>query len=482
MNPHSRTPNAPDRSGAATGPGPRSVRGALAGLSLSVLLPSLGTSVVPVGLPALAGAFDTSFRAVQWIVLAYLLALTTLVVGAGRLGDLLGRRRLLLGGTALFTTASLLCGAAPTLWLLIVARAAQGFGAAVMTALAMTFVAETVPKDRTGSAMGLLGTASAVGTALGPSLGGFLISGSGWQAIFLVSVPPGLLVLFLAHRHLPADRPRPEPDRPGFDRPGTLLLVLALAAYALAMTLGRGFGPVNAALLLAAVCGAALFVRVETRAASPLIRLSAFRDPALSASLVTSALVSTVMMTTLVVGPFYLARGLGLEQALVGLVLAAGPVVAALTGVPAGRVVDRFGAGRTTLAGLAAMAAGATALSVPGNPGVFGYVAPLVVVTAGYAVFQTANNTAVMADVPPDRRGVVSGVLNLSRNLGLVTGASVMGAVFALATASADIATADAASVAAGTRITYAVAAGVTVVALAVAAGGRALARSARRA
>src|SRR5215212_7767656 len=194
-----------------------SVRWGLAGLSLSMLLSALGTSIANVALPTLAQAFDASFQDVQWVVLAYLLALTTLVVSAGRLGDIVGRRRLLLAGIGLFTTVSLLCGLAPTLWLLIAARAAQGLGAAVMMALAMAFVGETVPKEKTGSAMGLLGTMSAVGTALGPSLGGILIAGLGWRAIFLVNVPLTLVALLLAQRSLPDDRPGLKTDRPGFD-------------------------------------------------------------------------------------------------------------------------------------------------------------------------------------------------------------------------------------------------------------------------
>src|ERR1700712_2914830 len=124
---------------------PPSSRWGLAGLSLAMLLSSLGTSIANVGLPALAQAFDASFQQVQWIVLAYLLAITTLIVSVGRLGDIAGRRQLLLAGIVLFTAASVLCGVAPTLWLLIGARAAQGLGAAIMMALSMAFVGETVP-------------------------------------------------------------------------------------------------------------------------------------------------------------------------------------------------------------------------------------------------------------------------------------------------------------------------------------------------
>jgi MFS family permease len=349
-----------------------------------MLLASLGTSIANVGLPTLTRAFHASFQEVQWVVLAYLLASTTMIVSVGRLGDITGRRRLMLIGIVLFTVASVLCGVAPTLGLLIAARAVQGLGAAIMMALTMAFVGETVPKAQTGRTMGLLGTTSAIGTALGPSLGGILIHAFGWRAMFLVNVPLGLLTFALASRHLPVDRPAPKTERP---ESGSLATVL----------------------------------------------LAVFKEPARRAGLVMNALVSTVMMATLVVGPFHLSRKLGLEPVFVGLVMSVGPIVAALTGVLSGRGVDRFGAQRTTTAGLVAMAAGCFVLAMmPAALGVPGYIAPIVVVTVGYSLFQTANNTAVMAEVPPDRRGVISALLNLSRNLGLISGASVMGAVFTL--------------------------------------------------
>jgi MFS family permease len=260
-----------------------------------------------------------------------------------------------------------------------------------------------------------------------------------------------------------------------------LLLAVTLAAYALAMTIGRGhFGPLNIALLLAAVLGVGCFVFVEARVASPLIRLTMFRDPVLRASLAMSTLVSTVMMATLVVGPFYLSRGLGLETALVGLALSAGPLVAALTGVPAGRIVDRFGAQRMTTIGLVGIAVGAAVLSMmPARFSVAGYIAPIVVMTASYALFQAANNTVIMMGIRPEQRGVMSGMLSLSRNLGLITGASVMGAMFAVASATTDITTARPEAVAGGMGITFAAAALLIVVALAIASVSRALSRRA---
>ncbi|MEB2518276.1 MFS transporter [Pseudomonas sp. YuFO20] len=397
-----------------------SVKGALASLSLAMLLSSLGTSIANVGLPSLAQAFSASFQQVQWVVIAYLLAITASIVSVGRLGDLVGRRRLLLSGITLFTLASALCGLAPNLGLLVTARALQGLGAAVMMALTLAFVGETVAKGKTGGAMGLLGSMSAMGTAMGPALGGVLIDGFGWRWIFFISVPLGLLAWLLVQRYLPEDR-QGQTRRAGFDSLGTLLLAL-------------------------------------------------LRDSRLSGCLAMSLLVTTVMMTTLLVGPFYLSQTLRLTAMEIGLVLAVGPLVAMLAGVPAGRIVDRWGAPAMTLAGLLGMALGCCLLSmVPETFGVGGYIAPMVVITLGYALFQTANNTAVMLDVLPDQRGVVSGLLNLSRNLGLVTGASAMGAVFALASKAVDIGTAQPQAIASGMRTTYLVALGLIVVACLVA-------------
>jgi EmrB/QacA subfamily drug resistance transporter len=451
-------------------------RWALAGLSLSMLLSSLGTSIANVALPTLAEAFAATFPQVQWVVLAYLLAVTALIVSVGRLGDLIGRRRLLLIGITLFTAGSVLCGFAPTLWLLIAARAVQGLGAATMMALTMAFVGDIVPKAQTGRAMGLLGTMSAVGTALGPSLGGVLIAASGWRTIFLLNLPLGLAAFFLARAHLPKDRRDSALPPARFDGVGTSLLALALALYALAMTLGRGhFGRLNLALLLGAAGLSGLFVFVESRLTAPLIQLALLRDRGLRVGLLTSGIVSTVMMTTLVVGPFYLSLALALTSTVVGLVLSLGPLVAALTSVPAGRMVDRFGAQRMTLIGLSGIAGGSLMLALLPVPlGIPGYIAPIVTITVSYALFQTANNTAVMRDVSAGQRGVVSGLLNLSRNLGLVTGASVMGAVFAFASGTTDIIRAEATAVAFGMRTTFAVAAGLMAVALVITMSGRA--------
>ena len=204
--------------------------------------------------------------------------------------------------------------------------------------------------------------------------------------------------------------------------------------------------------------------------------MDTFKNPLLSAGFTMSALVTTVVMATLVVGPFYLSGALGLDPAHVGLVMSSGPIIAALTGAPAGRLVDRMGAYRMGIFGLIGMVIGTSVLALlPTGFGVPGYVAPLAVVTGSYALFQAANNTAVMTNIRPDQRGVISGVLNLSRNLGLITGASVMGTVFATGAASANLLTAPPEALVSGMRLTFAVATGLLLLALAIALTGKAL-------
>ena len=229
-------------------------RWALTGLSLTMLMPSLATSTANVALPSLARAFAASFQAAQWIVLAYLLTVTALVVVAGRLGDVIGRRRLMLCGILVFASGSLLCGLAPDLELLIAARVVQGGEAAVMMALTMAFVSAIAPAERTARTMGLLGTTAAVGTTLGPALGGVLITWGGTTAVFFINLPLAAVAIAIVGRTLPQDPHRDASKSPRFDLFGMALLIASLTGYALALTIGRGqSGFTNVVILVTAI-------------------------------------------------------------------------------------------------------------------------------------------------------------------------------------------------------------------------------------
>ncbi len=448
---------------------------ALTALAGSMLLSSLGVSIATVALPALARDFSASVSDARWVVLAYLVSATVAIVLAGRFGDLFGHRRVLVAGLVVFTAASVLCAAAPTLAVLIAGRAVQGMGGAILMALPVSLIRETVPKERTGSAMGLLGTMSAIGTALGPSVGGMLVSGLSWRAAFAALAAAGVLALGVAIVTIPrtaAAAPRPDAR---MDWPGAALLAATLILYALA-TAGGKAGPMPGTTLLlpAAALALALFVIVEARSAVPLVPVSILRDRATATALATSLLVATVMMSTLVVGPFYLAFGLGLDEALVGLVMAVGPVTAAVSGIVAGRVTDRFGTRPVLAAGLIEMILGLVCLAfLPRLIGVAGYVASLIVLTPGFQLFLAANNTSVMVAARNEQRGLLSGLLGLSRNLGFMSGASVMATLFATALGPKDLAATAPEIVAGAFTTTFLFAAGLSLMALALAFFGR---------
>lgn len=342
-------------------------------LGLSILLASLGTSIVNIALPTLAEVFLLPFIQVQAVVIGYLISLTITVVIAGRLGDRYGCKSMLIVGLVIFSLASLLCSVAPSLWILVAARSFQGIGAAFLMTLAMALTRQTVSKSQLGRAMGMLGTISALGTALGPVLGGLLITLSGWQSIFGLQFILASIAIILAWVLLPNDCIRKQ--------------IPTLSSW------------------------------------QP--------DQNITPNLLINLMVAAVMMTTLVIGPFYLSLGLSLNQMQVGLIMGIGPVVAILSGIPSGRLVDRWGSRYIVAIGLIFLIIGSFMLAiVPKLMGLSGYIFPIIILTLGYQLFQAANNTMSLADVPKARQGMVSGLLSLSRNMGLIIGASVMGAIF----------------------------------------------------
>lgn len=443
---------------------PVNSRMVLTGLSLAILLSQLGTNVINVALPTLVKALGIDFGSVQWVVVSYLLVVTSLIVGVGRLGDQFGKKRLYLWGLVIFMAASIVCAVSESLPLLVAGRAGQGLGGAILMALSFAFVGEVFPRERSGFAMGVLSTMVSFGIALGPSLGSLALAAFGWQAAFWVNLPFGLLAILLVSRYLPdaVDAPKPSAPALRFDWLGTIFLALTLGAYSLAMTFSgkQGFtSPIVLQLGSGALVGLVLFLAVQVRARVPLLKLSMFRNALLSISMVMSVLVYAVMMATLVLGPFFLSKALGLDTSTVGLVMTVGPLAAAVMGVPAGTVADRIGARLAMVIGLALFTVGAFVMSwVTPDDGIATYVIAILFISVGLAFFQTPNNTAVMADARPEQRGLVSGLLALARNLGLITGASLMGALFAHAVGG-EAATASPAMVTEGMRFAFRIAA-----------------------
>lgn len=449
----------------------QAVRLTVLALAGAILLASLGTSIATVALPTLVQALSTSVAAVQWVVLAYLMAATSTIVLMGRLGDLYGHRLMLVVGLSLFTFASFLCVVAPNLSILIAARACQGVGGAILMALPISIVREMVAKEQIGSTMGLFGTVSALGTALGPSLGGLLMSVFGWRAAFILLAGFAVSILILTLWAIPATSSRTRATTKSLDWPGTVLLVITLMLYALGTLGSKTSLPLDAGWLLGlAMLSLVAFIRVESRAVSPLVPIGLLCHRATGSLLTMNVLVTTIMMSTLVVGPFFLSFALGLNQALTGLVMSVGPITAVFFGVPAGRLTDRFGVRCTLILGLAQALLGLICLAfLPRLLGVTGYIVALMLLTPGFQLFFAANSTAVMLGATDEQRGMLAGLLGLSRNLGFMSGASVMSILFATALGAGEIADHYPESVAEAFTITFLVAAGLAVLAMALA-------------
>jgi EmrB/QacA subfamily drug resistance transporter len=405
----------------------------LAGLGTGVFMFTLDGSIVNVAMPTLARSFDASLAAVQWVPLAYLLVITSLVMGAARLGDLFGRKRAYLGGLGLFTAASLLCGLAPGVGWLIGFRALQGLGAVFISALGAAIVAQTFPPKERGRALGVISSCVTLGIALGPSVGGFIIELASWRWMFLVNIPVGLTAMAVVSRVIP---PMPGvPARVPFDWLGTLLLAAALASVSFALTFGQrqGFGT-TLPLTLFAVSAAALlaFLFVQTQVDGPILDLKLFLNRSVSGGLLMSSLAFTVLGGSSFMMPFLLELVLGLPIAQVGLLMAISPLTGAVTAPAAGALADRFGPRWVSLAGLSLMACGCLLLAGIGEHApIWRFAVSVLPIGMGMGLFSAANNSGVMNAVPKERLSVASALLSLARTLGQSTGVPVAAALFA---------------------------------------------------
>lgn len=403
------------------------------GVGLGILMFTLDTSIVNIALPTLVQVFQTTFATIQWVVLSYLLVVTALVLGVARLGDMVGKKRLYLGGLIVFTLSSLLCGLAPEASWLIGFRALQGMGAVMISALGAAIVTEAFPSAERGRALGIIGAIVSLGIALGPTVGGLLIGLSDWRMIFLVNVPIGIFASFVVVRSVPATSHPFVGQR--FDWFGSIMMSIALVAFALGMTHGQDAGfsnPATLGLLVIAAISLAIFLGLESRIASPVLDLHLFRDRQFSLSLFAGMLVFVVIAGTIFIIPFFLELVLHYPTPHVGLLLAVSPVLGGIVAPFAGNLSDRFGTRIISLIGLVLMVIGCLCISTfYAQMTDLDYIVRVAPFGIGLGMFQSPNNSAILGSVPPERLGIASGLLSLTRTLGQTTGVPLLGAIFA---------------------------------------------------
>jgi EmrB/QacA subfamily drug resistance transporter len=398
---------------------------------MGVFMATLDSSIVNIALPTLVESLNTDFAAVQWVVLGYILVITTFTLGIARLGDMYDKKKLYLGGIAVFTLGSFLCASAVNINWLIAFRAIQGLGAAFLVALGIAIISEVFPPEMRGRALGTMGSIVSVGIAIGPPLGGLIIGLANWRWIFLVNLPVGIFALWIVYRSIP---PLSAP-RPGqrFDMPGALVMFLTLAAYAAGMTFGQrlGFDTSTVRLLLTgAVIGIVFFIWIETRTSQPMIDLKLFKNPLFGMNLLMAFLIF-IVMGGLFIMPFYLELVQGYPIALVGVLMMVLPISMGLIAPLAGSLSDRFGPRIISLIGLGLIITGCLGLStLQAGMAPLDYIIRTAFIGAGVGFFQSPNNSAIMGAAPRERMGIASGLMALSRTLGQTTGLPLMGALF----------------------------------------------------
>jgi len=408
----------------------------------------LDASIVNVGLPFMASALGMTLLRAEWVITAYFLVITVLLLVWGRLGDMVGHRSVYLGGFAIFALGSLACGLAPSGGMLIGARVVQALGAGMMMAVGPALVARAFPPGRRGQALGLIGMVVAAALAVGPPLGGFLVERWGWRSLFLVNLPVAALGIAWGRRVLPrapgiwGARSYSAGDRTSggardiwsrFDWAGAVLLGGGLLAWLLFLSEGQKWGwssPPALSLGLGGAVGILFFLLRQRRVEEPMLDLGLFRSRTFSGATSAALLNFMGQSAVLFLLPFYLREVRGLEGQEIGLLLLPAPLAVLVVAPLAGTLADRVGARPLSFAGqglialnlflLSRLAAGASTWQLAFLLGSIG---------VGGGLFQPSNNTAIMNSVPFERLGTASGMLATMRNLGMSVGVAVAAAI-----------------------------------------------------
>src|SRR5919202_3438825 len=407
-------------------------------MGMGMFIYALDVYIITIALPILGQSLHASFATLQWVVLSYLLMLTTLVLGAARLGDMWSKKWLYFGGVILFTISSLLCGLAPNVGFLIGFRTLQGLGAVFIAAMAPAIITEVFPEKQRGQALGILWAIFTVGIAMGPGAGGLLIALGSWRLIFLVNVPIGLVACLLVVLVVPSSVRSDVKQR--FDLIGALLMILTLSSFALATSQiqSESFSSTTKlALLGLAAIGLVSFLLVEARQPQPMLELGIFRNIELSLGSLLGLLVFMVIVAADLILPFFLELVKHYPPGEAGLLLMVFPILDAAIAPVAGILSDRLQPRIVSFMGLLLLLLGCWGISTfDTDLTVVGYIVRIAPFGLGLGMFLTPNSSAIMGAVPQERLGIASGLVSLSRTLGLTTGLSVLGTLFSILTIS----------------------------------------------
>jgi DHA2 family multidrug resistance protein-like MFS transporter len=410
---------------------PRERRAALLTIAIAITISVLASSIVNIALPSMARELRATPAESIWVVNAYQLAVTVTLLPLAALGDIIGYRRVYLWGLGVFTFASLACGLAGTLPLLIAGRILQGFGAAGIMSVNTALVRFIFPRAQLGRGISTIALVVAASSAAGPSLAAAILAVASWHGLFTFNVPFGILSVWLALRSLP----KTPMSGHRFD-----LISAALNAATFGLLLvgidGVGHGQsgvwVAAELLGGSVAGV-VFIRRQKRMAAPMLPVDLFRKPIFALSVATSVCSYSAQAITLLALPFYFAVAGGMSQSHIGLLITPWPAVVVIVAPIAGRLSDTYPAGLLGGLGLAVFTIGLLLmLALPPDPPFIKVVWRMMVCGTGFGFFQSPNNRALISAAPRSRSGVASGVVSTARLTGQTIGGVVVAVIFAL--------------------------------------------------
>jgi EmrB/QacA subfamily drug resistance transporter len=401
--------------------------------SLGVLFAQIDTSVVNLAVKSIGADLHAGVSAMQWVIDAYNLVYASLLLTAGTLGDLYGRRRVFITGIALFIAGTLVCALAPNATVLIGGRIVTGLGAAFMVPMSLVLLALAFPDRRERAhAMGVWASCNGLAFIIGPIVGGWLVDSIGWRSIFYMILPLCAAALALTYA---AVRESAEPAGRRLDLPGQALAVTGLVAFAFAAIEGPHWGwnsPLILGTAAAAVAAFVLLVRIETRTEGPLLPLAFLRRPAFSASLAIAGLMTFGMYALLFIMPLYFQTMRGATPLVAGLDLMPMPIAFFLLSQFAGHLNNRFGPRTAMTAGMSCMGLGALALALIGqDTHLLPIEVALLVVGIGLGLTTAPVNGVAVAAVPPARSGTASGMLNTTRMVGATLGVAILASIFA---------------------------------------------------
>jgi EmrB/QacA subfamily drug resistance transporter len=402
----------------------------LAAVMTGVIMGPIDGSIVNVVLPAISRDLHCDYSVVQWIPTIYLLAVCSFILAYGRLGDMLGYKKIFLIGLASFAIASLLCGFSQNIWMLIVFRAIQGLTVSMQMALGLAIITSAFPVQERGKAVGIYGTAIAAGLMLGPVLGGVIAEYLNWHYVFFINVPIAVGAFTWGVRVIPSGVRKPSQR---LDFYGAVMAFIFLFSIVLYVNRGRDWGwfsPECIIVLVIAIIFGAAFIITERRLAQPMLNLSLFRSRRFGFACMSALISFMALYTQVFLTPWYLSDGLGYSVLGVGLVMLASPIVTFFIGPISGTLSDRIGVRGLAFCGMVINAVGLFMLSqLDASAGSFDVGWRLAICGLGSGMFMSPINSAIMGSVPPWHRGIASSILAAMRNTGMAFGIAIAGAI-----------------------------------------------------